>query len=307
MFITTANTTDTIPRPLLDRMEIIEVPGYTEEDKLRIAQKYLIPKQVKENGLKKDNVRISEKALRDLINYYTRESGVRNLEREIGSLCRKVARKVVNDKTKACSITPRNLEKYLGKHVFHYDVVENTDPIGVTTGLAWTIVGGDTLKIESAFVPGTGKLSLTGQLGDVMQESAKVAVSYIRTVSERYNVPEDFHKNFDLYLHIPEGAVPKDGPSAGVTMCTAVVSALTRTPVRREIAMTGEITLRGKVLPVGGIREKVLAAHRAGIKKVLLPKENGKDLEEIPAIVKKDMEFVLIENADEALDQALVR
>ena len=307
MFITTANTTDTIPRPLLDRMEIIEVPGYTEEDKLRIAQQYLIPKQVKENGLKKDNIRISENALRDLINYYTRESGVRNLEREIGSLCRKVARKVVNERNKSCSITPRNLEKYLGKHTFHYDVVEDTDPIGVTTGLAWTIVGGDTLKIESAMVPGNGKLALTGQLGDVMQESAKVGVSYIRTVAEKYSLPKDFHKNFDLYIHIPEGAVPKDGPSAGVTMCTAVVSALTQSPVHRDVAMTGEITLRGKVLPVGGIREKVLAAHRAGIKKVLLPRDNGKDLEDVPAVVRKEMEFVLIDCVDDALDEALIR
>ena len=307
MFITTANTADTIPEPLLDRMELIEVPGYTEEEKVKIAQQYLIPKQIKENGLKKDNIRISEHALHDLINYYTRESGVRNLEREIGNLCRKVARQMVTTKGKSYQITPRNLEKYLGKHRFHYDIVEGQNPIGVTTGLAWTRVGGDTLQIETALLPGTGKLSLTGQLGDVMQESARIGVSYVRSEMEKYKIKEDFYSKYDLHIHVPEGAVPKDGPSAGVTMCTAVISLLTNTPVDRSVAMTGEVTLKGTVLPVGGIREKVLAAHRAGIKKVLLPKENNKDLDEIPASVKREMEFVLIGNVDDALDQALVR
>ena len=307
MFITTANSTDTIPRPLLDRMEVVEVPGYTEEDKVKIAQKYLIPKKIKEHGLKKENIRISEKALRDLINYYTRESGVRNLEREIANLCRKVARKIVTNKAKSYSITPGNLEKYLGKHRFHYDIVEGENQVGVTTGLAWTIVGGDTLQIETTAVAGSGKLVLTGQLGDVMQESAKAGISYIRSVADKLGIKADFYKKYDLHVHIPEGAVPKDGPSAGVTMCTAVISTLTNTPVRRDVAMTGEITLRGKVLPVGGIREKVLAAHRAGIKKVLLPKENEPDIAEIPAAVRKQMEFVLISDVSQALDEALVK
>ena len=307
MFITTANSTDTIPRPLLDRMEVVEVPGYTEEEKVKIAQKYLIPKKIKEHGLKKENIRISEKALRDLINYYTRESGVRNLEREIANLCRKVARKIVTNKAKSYSITPGNLEKYLGKHRFHYDIVEGENQVGVTTGLAWTIVGGDTLQIETTAVAGSGKLVLTGQLGDVMQESAKAGISYIRSVADKLGIESDFYKKYDLHVHIPEGAVPKDGPSAGVTMCTAVISTLTNTPVRRDVAMTGEITLRGKVLPVGGIREKVLAAHRAGIKKVLLPKENEPDIAEIPAAVRKQMEFVLISDVSQALDEALVK
>ena len=307
MFITTANSVDTIPEPLLDRMEVIEVPGYTEQEKVKIAQKYLIPKEIKANGLKKENIRISENALHDLVNYYTRESGVRNLERSIGSVCRKVARRVVTEKGRTYNVTPRNLERYMGKHIFHYDVLEGENPIGVTTGMAWTRVGGDTLKIETSVVPGTGKLNLTGQLGDVMQESAKIGVSYVRSIASRYGIEEDFYKKYDMHIHVPEGAVPKDGPSAGVTMCTSVVSALTKTPVDREIAMTGEITLRGKVLPVGGIREKVLAAHRAGIRNILLPKENARDIEEIPQSVRRDLDFVLIEDVKEALENALVK
>lgn len=307
MFITTANSIDTIPRPLLDRMEVVEVPGYTEEEKVKIAQRYLVPKKVKEHGLKKENIRISERALHDLINYYTRESGVRNLEREIANLCRKVARKIVTGRAKSYSITPGNMEKYLGKHRFHYDMVEGEDQVGVTTGLAWTAVGGDTLQIETTAVAGTGKLVLTGQLGDVMQESAKAGISYIRSVADKHNIEEDFYKKYDIHVHVPEGAVPKDGPSAGVTMCTAVISTLTGIPVRRDVAMTGEVTLRGKVLPVGGIREKVLAAHRAGIKKVLLPKDNGPDIDEIPSAVRKQMEFVLIDHVDSALEEALVK
>ncbi len=307
MFITTANSIDTIPRPLLDRMELVEVPGYTEEEKVKIAQKYLIPKKVKEHGLKKENIKISEKALRDLINHYTRESGVRNLEREIANLCRKTARKIVTGKAKSYSITQGNLEKYLGKHRFHYDVVEGADQVGVTTGMAWTAVGGDTLQIETTAVAGTGKLVLTGQLGDVMQESAKAGISYIRTVAEELGIEEDFYKTYDIHVHVPEGAVPKDGPSAGVTMCTAVISTLTGRPVRRDVAMTGEITLRGKVLPVGGIREKVLAAHRAGIKKILLPKANEPDIDEIPAAVRKHLTFVLLEDVNQALEEALTK
>lgn len=307
MFITTANTTDTIPRPLLDRMEVITVTGYTEEDKLHIAQNYLIPKKVREHGLKEENIHFSEKALRDLINYYTRESGVRNLEREIANICRKVARKMVSDEKEQFRITEKNLESYLGKKRFRYDIIGGEAEVGVTTGLAWTAVGGDTLFIETACVPGTGKLVLTGQLGDVMQESAKAGISYVRSVADKFNIDPNFYKEKDLHIHVPEGAVPKDGPSAGVTMCTAIISTLTGMPVKKDIAMTGEISLRGKVLPVGGIREKVMAAHRAGIKKVLLPADNERDIEEIPKNVRKQLEFVLLHTVDDALEQALVK
>ena len=305
MFITTANTTESIPRPLLDRMEVIEISGYAEEEKVKIAQKYLVPKQMKSHGLKKKNFAISEKALRDLINYYTRESGVRNLEREIGSLCRKVARKIVAKKAQSYRITPASLENYLGKHRFRYDVVENESEVGVTTGMAWTQVGGDTLFIETALVPGTGKIELTGQLGDVMQESARTAITYIRSIASEYDIEEDFYKKYDLHVHVPEGAVPKDGPSAGVTMFTSVMSALTGIPVKKDVAMTGEITLRGKVLPVGGIKEKVLAAHRAGIKTILLPADNKADIDDIPQTVRKQLNFILLEKAKEALKYAL--
>lgn len=307
MFITTANSTDTIPRPLLDRMEVINVPGYTEEEKVKIAENYLVPKKVKEHGLKPENIQISEETLRGLINNYTRESGVRNLEREIANLCRKVARKIVTSDVKTYGITADKLEDYLGKKRFRYDIIEGVNEIGVTTGLAWTVVGGDTLFIETTAVPGTGKLVLTGQLGDVMQESAKAGLSYIRSVASKYNIDEEFHTNKDIHIHIPEGATPKDGPSAGVTMVTAMISTLTGIPVRKEVAMTGEVTLRGKVLPVGGIREKVLAAHRAGIKKILLPRENERDIEEIPENVREKLEFVLISTVDEALEHALVK
>jgi ATP-dependent Lon protease len=307
MFITTANTTETIPRPLLDRMEVIHVPGYTEEEKVKIAEKYLVPKKTKEHGLKDENITISESTIRSIINHYTRESGVRNLEREVANLCRKVARKIVEEDATRLRITAGNIESYLGKKRYRYDIIEGENEIGVTTGLAWTIVGGDTLFIETTLIPGNGKLVLTGQLGDVMQESAKAGVSYIRSIGKELGINEDFYKENDLHIHIPEGATPKDGPSAGVTMCTAIISTLTNTPVRKDVAMTGEITLRGKVLPVGGIREKVLAAHRAGIKKVLLPAENERDIEEIPANVRKRLEFVLIHNVKEALDHALVK
>jgi len=307
MFITTANNTDTIPRPLLDRMELIYVPGYTEEEKVKIAEKYLVPKKIKEHGLKDENITISESTIRSIINYYTRESGVRNLEREIANLCRKVARKIVEEDATRFRVTAGNIESYLGKKRHRYDIIEGENEVGVTTGLAWTVVGGDTLFIETTLIPGTGKLVLTGQLGEVMQESAKAGVSYIRSISKELGIKEDFYKENDLHIHIPEGATPKDGPSAGVTMCTAIISTLTNTPVRKDVAMTGEITLRGKVLPVGGIREKVLAAHRAGIKKVLLPADNEKDIEEIPANVRKKLEFVLIHSVKEALEHALVK
>ncbi len=305
MFITTANTIETIPRPLLDRMEVIEVSGYTEEEKVKIAQRYLIPKQMKAHGLKKKNFIIGEKALRDLINFYTRESGVRNLERDIGSLCRKVAKNIVSKKGDVYRITPATIEKYLGKHRYRYDMVNEASEVGVTTGMAWTQVGGDTLFIETSFVPGNGAIQLTGQLGDVMQESAKTAITYIRSIADQYNIEKDFYKNYDLHVHVPEGAVPKDGPSAGVTMFTSVMSALTQRPVKTDVAMTGEITLRGKVLPVGGIKEKVLAAHRAGIRTILLPKDNKADIDDIPKTVRKQLKFVLLEKAQEALEYAL--
>lgn len=309
MFITTANTTSTIPAPLLDRMEIIEVMGYTEEEKVKIAQKYLLPKVLKNHGLDKSSVKIPVKTIRALINYYTRESGVRNLERELANLVRKVARKIVTggkDALDCYEITPKNIEEYLGKKRYHFDVIKGEKEVGVTTGLAWTVVGGETLNIETGVVPGQGKLSLTGMMGDVMQESARTGISYIRSIADDLGVEEDFYKTKDIHIHIPEGAVPKDGPSAGVTMVVALISALTGRAARKDVAMTGEITLRGRVMPVGGVREKVLAAHRAGIKKVLLPRDCEKDLDEIPAKVREQMEFVLIDKAMDAVKEVLV-
>jgi len=307
MFITTANTTETIPRPLLDRMEVIEVSGYTEEEKLKIAQKYLVPKQIKENGLTRDNIAFTKTGLRTIIDYYTRESGVRNLEREIGTLCRRVARQYVSGNKEKVSLNAAKVEELLGKKKYHFDKIRNKKEVGVSTGLAWTIVGGVTLFIETTVVPGTGKIVLTGQLGDVMQESAKTGISYIRSVADKLGIDEDFYKDKDLHLHIPEGATPKDGPSAGVTMCVSLISTLTGIPVRKDVAMTGEITLRGKVLPVGGIREKVMAAHRAGIRKVLLPKDNEPDIADIPETVRNQMEFVLLNDVNDALKEVLVR
>ena len=304
MFITTANSTDTIPRPLLDRMELIELSGYTEDEKVNIAKNYLIGKQLKANGLKPRNINFSERALRDLINYYTRESGVRNLEREIGNLSRKVARKIVTKKGTSFKITSGNLESYLGKKRYHFDTVEGESEVGTVMGMAWTQVGGDTLSIETQVVPGTGKIQLTGQLGDVMQESAQAAITYIRSIADEYGIEKDFYKNKDIHVHVPEGAVPKDGPSAGVTMFTSVMSALTGTPVKKDIAMTGEITLRGKVLPVGGIKEKVLAAYRAGIRTILLPKDNKADVDEIPSNISKQINCVYLSMARETLDHA---
>lgn len=307
MFITTANSLNTIPGPLLDRMEVIEVTGYTEEEKLQIAKKYLIPKKTKEHGLEKSQFKMTDKAIRDLINYYTRESGVRNLEREIANLVRKVARKVVTDGIEGYKVGPKDLEELLGKKRYRYDKISGKSEVGVVTGLAWTVVGGDTLFIETSAVPGTGKLQLTGQLGDVMQESARTGISYIRSVAHKHGIDENFYKEKDIHIHVPEGAVPKDGPSAGVTMCVAMISTLTGIPVRKDVAMTGEVTLRGNVLPVGGIKEKVLAAHRAGVRIVLLPFENERDIDEIPENVREQMNFVLIKNVDEALKEALVK
>ena len=313
LFITTANTTDTIPRPLLDRMEVISISGYTEEEKFNIAKKYLVPKQIKNNGLSAGSISISASAIHALINSYTRESGVRGLEKEIGNLCRKVARKVIEAQNADAeegakakfAITASNLDEYLGKKKYHYDKLLGKSEIGVATGLAWTIVGGDTLFIETAVLPGNGKLQLTGQLGDVMQESARAAISYIRSRSKQLKIDEDFYKDKDIHIHIPEGATPKDGPSAGVTMCVSVISALTGRPVRKDVAMTGEITLRGKVLPVGGIKEKMLAAHRMGIKKVLLPEENKPDLDDLPETVREEMEFVFLKKIDDAVKEAI--
>jgi ATP-dependent Lon protease len=306
MFITTANTTDTIPRPLLDRMEVIELSGYTSEEKLNIAQKYLIPKQIKANGLKQKNISIHKDAVEEIINSYTRESGVRGLEKQIAGVCRKVARMIVAGDESRQVVTAKNIEEYLGNKRFHYDKILEKNEIGVSTGLAWTVVGGDTLFIETACMPGSGHIQLTGQLGDVMQESAKAAISYIRAHASDLGVDEEFYKNKDIHIHIPEGATPKDGPSAGVTMCVSVLSALTGRAVRKNVAMTGEISLRGKILPVGGIKEKMIAAHRLGIKKVLLPADNERDLDDLPKTVHEQMEFVLISEVGDAVREALI-
>lgn len=306
LFITTANTTDTIPRPLLDRMEVLDLSGYTAQEKYNIAKKYLVPKQIKANGLSAKNVSFDKTAIEAIINSYTRESGVRGLEKEIGNVCRKLARKEVSgDKSKKI-ITGKNITNYLGKEKYHYDKLLGKNEVGVATGLAWTIVGGETLFIETAVLDGNGQLQLTGQLGDVMQESAKAAVSYIRANAKKLGIEGEFYKTKDIHIHIPEGATPKDGPSAGVTMCTSVISALTGRKIRKDVAMTGEITLRGKILPVGGIKEKVLAAHRMGIKKVLLPSECKKDIEELPKQVLSSMKFVFIDTVDDALSEALL-
>lgn len=307
MFITTANSLDTIPGPLLDRMEVIQVSGYTEQDKMQIAKKYLVPKKVEEHGLTKEQFALTDKTIHDLINHYTRESGVRNLEREIASLTRKVAKMIVTGEVESFKVKPSNLEDMLGKKKFRYDKVEGESEVGVVTGMAWTQVGGDTLYVETAVMPGTGKIELTGQLGDVMKESARIAIGYVRMVAEKHGIDTEFYKNKDIHIHFPEGAIPKDGPSAGVTMSVAIISALSGVPVRKDVAMTGEVTLRGKVLPVGGIKEKVLAAHRAGIKKILLPVENERDIDEIPEKVRTQLEFVLVKNVDDALKEALVK
>ena len=306
MFITTANTTETIPRPLLDRMEILEISGYTEEEKQNIAKKYLIPKQIKAHGLKNTQISITPGAVKGLIESYTRESGVRGLEKEIANLCRKVTRKVVEGEDEKHSITASNLEEYLGKKRFHYDKLLGKNEVGVATGMAWTVVGGETLFVETAALPGSGHIVLTGQLGDVMQESAKAAISYVRSRSAELGIQDDFYKTKDIHIHVPEGATPKDGPSAGVTMCVSVISALTGRPVRKDVAMTGEISLRGKILPVGGIKEKVLAAHRMGVKTILLPQENKADIDDLPETVRNDLRFVLLDTADDALKEALI-
>lgn len=310
MFITTANVTYTIPRPLLDRMEVVHIPGYTEEEKIMIALKHLIPKQLERHGLSENKVKITEQAIQKIIREYTREAGVRNLEREIASICRKIARKIVESKGEAAKeykITAQNLHLYLGPPKFRYGVAEEKDEVGIATGLAWTEVGGEILLVEAVTMKGKGKLTLTGNLGDVMQESAQAAVSYIRSHAKELGIKDDFYRNLDIHIHVPEGAIPKDGPSAGVAMLTALVSVLTGCPVRRDVAMTGEITLRGKVLPVGGIKEKVLAAHRAGINIVILPKDNEKDTLEISPEIRKKIRFYFVEKMNEVLDIALIK
>lgn len=306
LFIATANSVQTIPRPLLDRMELIEVSSYTENEKFHIAKEHLLPKQIKKNGLDKHTIAVSDKALEEIIRGYTKEAGVRNLERKLGEVCRKAAREYVEKEKKFVKITASNLEKYLGKEQYHYNMANEKDEVGIVRGLAWTSVGGDTLQIEVNIMPGKGEFKLTGQLGDVMKESAEAGITYIRSVAEKYEIQPEFFKENDIHIHIPEGAVPKDGPSAGITMATAMISAITGRKVKAEVAMTGEITLRGRVLPIGGLKEKLLAAKNAGIKKVLVPKKNEKDIEEISMEIKKGLEIVLVETMEEVLRHALV-
>ncbi len=306
-FIATANSLQDIPRPLLDRMEVIEVTSYTENEKAHIAREHLLGKQMERNGIRPDQLMVSNKALAKIIRGYTREAGVRNLERKLGEIARKAAREIYENDKKRVKITEQNLEKYLGKEKYSFDRKNDTDEIGIVRGLAWTSVGGDTLEIEVNIMPGKGEIQLTGQLGDVMKESAQAGLSYIRSVSEEYKIPKKFFQENDIHIHIPEGAVPKDGPSAGITMATAMLSAITKTPVRADVAMTGEITLRGRVLPIGGLKEKTLAAKNAGIKTVCVPKKNEKDIEEISAEIKKGLEIVYVEKLPEVLEVAFVK
>lgn len=307
MFITTANSLNTIPRPLLDRMEIIEVSGYTEQEKLEIAKRYLVTKQLKIHGLDSVKITIPDETIKKIITNYTRESGVRELERKLAKLLRKIAVEIVETKAKYMDVLPDDLVTYLDTSIYHYDEIEEKSQVGVVMGLAWTSVGGTTLNIEVAKLKGTGKLVLTGQLGDIMKESATAGLSYFRSIAKDYGLEDDFHEKIDIHIHIPEGATPKDGPSAGITMATAVISAVTGLPVRNDVAMTGEITLRGRVLPIGGLKEKSLAAERAGIKKVLIPYENIKDLNNIPDSVKENMEIIPVKTMEEVLKYALVR
>lgn len=306
LFIATANSVQDIPRPLLDRMELIEVTSYTENEKVHIAREHLFAKQIERNGLKPGQLTISDGALQKIASAYTREAGVRNMERKLGEIARKVAREVYNDGKTSIRITNQNLEKYLGREKYSFDKKNETNEIGIVRGLAWTSVGGDTLEIEVNIMPGKGEFQLTGQLGDVMKESAQAGISYIRSVSEAYQIPKEFFKEHDIHIHIPEGAVPKDGPSAGITMATAMLSAITETPVRADVAMTGEITLRGRVLPIGGLKEKLLAAKNAGIRTVCVPKKNEKDIDEISTEITKGLEIVFVENLQQVLDVAFV-
>ncbi|MGD2099790.1 MAG: endopeptidase La [Desulfobacterales bacterium] len=307
LFITTANTLPDIPLPLQDRMEIIRLPGYTEYEKYHIAKGFLVPKQIQFNGLEQKNVIFSKNAILAVIRRYTREAGVRNLEREIASICRKLAKEAVKNKNKTdFRVNEKSIAKYLGPYRFRQEQLEEKDQVGMVTGLAWTQVGGELLFIETLIMPGKGKLTVTGKLGDVMQESAQAAVSYVRSRAHNLVIDEKFYRKYDIHIHIPEGAIPKDGPSAGISMCTSLVSALAKRPVYRDIAMTGEITLRGRVLPIGGLKEKIIAAHRGGIKKILIPKENEKDLKDVPKSISKQVEIILVEHMDEVLTHALI-
>ena len=309
-FIATANTRDGIPRPLLDRMEIIEVNSYTANEKFHIAKDHLVEKALKKNGIKEKELMFSDEAIRDIIRFYTREAGVRGLERQIGAVCRKEAREILGrrkaKKTEEVKVTPESLEHYLGKPKYRQEKVNEKPAVGIVRGLAWTSVGGDTLEIEVNMMPGEGKIDLTGQMGDVMKESARTALSYVRSVSGQYKIADNFYKKKDFHIHIPEGAVPKDGPSAGVTMATALLSAVTQTPVRADLAMTGEITLRGRVLPIGGLKEKILAAKMAEVKTVLVPGENEKDIEEISEEIKEGIEILFVETMEEVAKYALL-
>ena len=306
MFIATANDLASIPGPLRDRMEILSIAGYTEIEKINIAKDHLLPKQIKEHGLTKGQLQIRDEGIQQIVRYYTREAGVRGLERKLASICRKTAKIIVSGEKKRVVITEQNVEEYLGKTMFHYGQAEIEDQVGVATGLAYTTVGGDTLQIEVSLSPGKGKLVLTGKLGDVMKESAQAAFSYIRSKVTELGIDPDFHEKNDIHIHVPEGAVPKDGPSAGITMATALASALTGKPIRKEIGMTGEITLRGRVLPIGGLKEKSLGAHRAGITTIICPKENEKDLDDIPESVRNELEFIFVSHVDEVLDLSLI-
>lgn len=307
LFIATANSVQDIPRPLLDRMELIEVTSYTENEKLHIAKEHLLAKQMERNGIRPEQLAITDKAMAKIISGYTREAGVRNLERKLGEICRKAARPLYEGEKEKIKVTEQNLEKFLGKEKYSFDKKNDTDEVGIVRGLAWTSVGGDTLEIEVNIMPGKGEFQLTGQLGDVMKESAQAGISYIRSVSEEYHIPKKFFQENDIHIHIPEGAVPKDGPSAGITMATAMLSAITKTPVRADVAMTGEITLRGRVLPIGGLKEKTLAAKNAGIKTICVPKKNEKDIDEISPEIKKGLEIVLVEQMKDVLDVAFVK
>ncbi len=305
MFVCTANVLHTIPQPLQDRMEVLRIPGYTEQEKHQIAQRFLVPKQLEATGLTKGNLKITDEAMTHVIRHYTHEAGVRNLNREIANVCRKVARKVVADKSFALEVTPSNVNDYLGIIKYRDFFAEKKNEIGLTTGLAWTEVGGEVLSTEATLMQGKGRLTLTGKLGDVMQESAQAGMSYVRSRSHLFGLPKDFYRHLDIHVHVPEGAIPKDGPSAGITLCTSIVSALTRIPVRCDIAMTGEITLRGKVLPIGGVKEKLLAAHRLGLRTVILPKDNEKDLADIPPEIQAQMSIHFVEWMDDVLQLAL--
>ena len=306
-FVTTANSLQTIPRPLLDRMEVIEVSSYTENEKLHIATEHLIPKQLERHGLTKEQLTISKGVIWKIAQNYTKEAGVRQMEREIGNICRKAAREIYEHDKKRVQVTERNIEKYLGKEKYTYQMANAEDEVGIVRGLAWTSVGGDTLQIEVNVMPGKGEIILTGQLGDVMKESAQAGISYIRSISSKYKVAEDFFEKHDIHIHIPEGAVPKDGPSAGITMATAMLSAITDKKVRADLAMTGEITLRGRVLPIGGLKEKLLAAKNAGIRTVLVPRENKKDVDELSSEITKGLEIIPVSQMEEVLKIALMR